>query len=96
MTAVLATTAAVAAGAFFLLWLVSLVVRDASIVDPFWGPSLAVVSWVAYVRADQPGSRGLLLALLVTWAIRLGTPRWDLGQGPALSGDAPMGTAGSR
>lgn len=39
MTPVLATTAIAVAGAFFLLWLVSLVVRDASIVYPFWGPS---------------------------------------------------------
>ncbi|MFH1103915.1 MAG: DUF1295 domain-containing protein [Actinomycetota bacterium] len=73
MTVVLVTTAAVAAGTFFLLWLVSLGVRDASIVDPFWGPSFAIVSWVAYLRADHPGSRGLSLAVLVSvWAIRLG------------------------
>ena len=56
MTVVLVTTAAVAVGTFFLLWLVSLGGRDASIGDLFWGPSFAVVSWVAYLVADHPGN----------------------------------------
>ncbi len=67
-------TAAIVAGAFFVaLWLISLAVRDASIVDPFWGPGFAVVAWVVYARADDPGTRGLLVTMLVTiWALRLG------------------------
>jgi len=70
---VLISTAVVAGGAFLLLWVVSLVVRDASIVDPFWGPSFAIVSWTAYAAAEDPGPRGLLVAILVTiWALRLG------------------------
>jgi steroid 5-alpha reductase family enzyme len=67
------TTMAVAAGGFTLLWLISLPLRNASIVDPFWGPSFAVISWVAWAVADDPGGRGLLLAVLVSiWATRLG------------------------
>jgi len=74
MSDVLAVTAVVAAASFTALWLVSLVVKDASIVDPFWGPSFAIVAWTAYAAADDPGGRGLLAAVLVTvWAVRLGT-----------------------
>ncbi len=66
-------SAAVAAGAFALLWLVSLAVRNSSIVDPFWGPAFAVVAWTGYLIADDPGGRGLLVAVLVTvWGMRLG------------------------
>lgn len=34
-------------GLMFLLWLVSLVRRDASVVDPFWGTGFAVVVWLS-------------------------------------------------
>ncbi len=74
MSDVLVITAVVTTAAFVTLWLVSLAVKDASIVDPFWGPSFAIVAWTAYAAADDPGARGLLLAILVTvWAVRLGT-----------------------
>jgi uncharacterized protein YbjT (DUF2867 family) len=36
---------AVALGLTTLLWLVSLLKRDASIIDVFWGPSFAVLAW---------------------------------------------------
>jgi steroid 5-alpha reductase family enzyme len=58
---------------FALLWLVSLAVGDASIVDIFWGPGFVVVG-VTYLVAT-PGAatlRGLLVfALATVWAIRL-------------------------
>lgn len=74
MSEVLLTAAATLAASFVALWLVSLVIRDASIVDPFWGPAFVIVTWVAYVAADDPGSRGLLVAVLVSiWGVRLGT-----------------------
>jgi steroid 5-alpha reductase family enzyme len=74
VASILVTTALVALGAFALLWLVSLLAKDASIVDPFWGASFVLVSWTAYVVADDPGSRQLLVALLVTvWGLRLTT-----------------------
>lgn len=72
MATIFLTSALVAAAAFIALWLVSLVVRDASIVDPFWGTAFALVAWVAYGVADSPGSQQLLTAVLVTvWGIRL-------------------------
>ncbi len=73
MSEVLIVSAVVAGGSFFLLWLLSLVMRDASIVDPFWGPAFAIIAWSAYAVADDPGARGLLVAVLVTvWGTRLG------------------------
>ena len=60
-------------GAMTLLWVVSVLRRDASIVDPFWGPGFVLVTF-AYLAADgRWGDRGLLAAVLVTaWAGRLG------------------------
>ena len=66
----LAAAVAVAA-AMFLLWLVSLAVRDASIVDITWGPLFVLIAWVAYSTGDgHPAA--LLVALLTTaWGLRL-------------------------
>lgn len=73
MTTVLLASAAVAVGGFVLLWLISLPLRNSSIVDPFWGPGFALVAWTGFVVADDPGGRGLLVAILVTvWGARLG------------------------
>ncbi|WKZ81854.1 MAG: DUF1295 domain-containing protein [Acidimicrobiia bacterium] len=73
MSQVLLTSGLVAVGAFTVLWVISLLVRDASIVDPFWGPGFVLIAWTAFVTAEDPGGRGLLLAILVTvWGLRLG------------------------
>jgi steroid 5-alpha reductase family enzyme len=62
----------VALGAMALLWLASLALRDASIVDPWWGPGFALLAWVD-VAVTGPHPRRLLLALLVSlWGLRLG------------------------
>jgi steroid 5-alpha reductase family enzyme len=75
----MATTALVVLALMVTLWLVSLALRNASIVDLFWGPGLAVVSWVAMLwsvshgQAPGEGARRLILALLTTlWGLRLG------------------------
>ena len=75
----LALAAAVAAGAMVLLWLASLVTRDASIVDIFWGPGFVLVAWAvfAWVGAhDLPDGgearRWLLVSLVTVWGLRLG------------------------
>ncbi|MEM8983740.1 MAG: DUF1295 domain-containing protein [Pseudomonadota bacterium] len=55
------------------LWLVSVVVKDASIIDIFWGPGFVLVAWVAYLFSDGVEARKLLLATLATvWGLRLG------------------------
>jgi len=73
LATVLWAAAAAAAGAMTLLWLVSLPLRDSSIVDIFWGPGFAVIAWVVFFLADGSDARRLLLVILTSvWGIRLG------------------------
>jgi steroid 5-alpha reductase family enzyme len=56
----------------FLLWLVSLALKDASIVDIFWGCGFVVVAWICYLTTNGFASRRILLTTLVTiWGLRL-------------------------
>lgn len=56
------------------LWLLSVAVRDASLVDIFWGPGFALVAWAcAYEQGLELGpGQWLLLGLVSVWAARLG------------------------
>jgi steroid 5-alpha reductase family enzyme len=56
-----------------LLWLISLWLHDASIVDPFWGTGFVVAVWVYFWLTPAGFStRKWLIALLVTlWGLRL-------------------------
>jgi len=63
---------AVSLGYMMLVWVLSLVVRDAGIVDSFWGPGFVVLAAVAPVLGGARTSRDLLvLALVAIWAGRL-------------------------
>src|SRR5262245_24429978 len=64
----------VLSAAFFLaLWLVSIVIRDASFIDAWWGLGVIVLAWSSYLQPDVPTPHGLMLAVLATaWALRLG------------------------
>jgi steroid 5-alpha reductase family enzyme len=54
------------------LWALSVRLRDASVVDVFWGPGFALVAWTSILVAG-PSPRGLLLAAFATaWGLRLG------------------------
>lgn len=66
--------AVVLLGAMVLLWLVSLPLRDVSIVDLFWGPSflLSAGVWAWVSPAGDPTRRALVLGLVGVWALRLG------------------------
>ena len=71
---VLAWAAGAVAALMFALWLVSVRVRDVSIVDPAWGPMFVVVAVVAAVAGDgAAGRRWLLLAMTALWGLRLGS-----------------------
>ena len=60
------------AGLMLVTWLVSLALRDASIVDPVWPLGFVVVAWVVLAIADGNRARGWLLVALVTiWGLRL-------------------------
>ena len=57
---------------FTILWLVSLAVRNSSIVDIWWGPAILIVGVSYYLIAVEPGSRArLTVALVGLWALRL-------------------------
>jgi steroid 5-alpha reductase family enzyme len=55
-------------------WVVSLFLRNASIVDPIWSLGFVVVGWVSFLsmRNNVDGVRtGVLLALVTIWGLRL-------------------------
>jgi steroid 5-alpha reductase family enzyme len=55
-----------------LLWLVSLLIRNASIVDIFWGIGFVLIAWLDYSLSPFMSSTKWLLLILVTvWGLRL-------------------------
>jgi steroid 5-alpha reductase family enzyme len=73
LTELLLTNLAVIAAAMLLLWLISIPLRNASIVDIFWGPAFAIVALVGWFLGDGDHDRRTLLAALTTvWGLRLG------------------------
>ena len=56
----------------FSAWLLSLRLRDAGVIDGFWGAGFVVVTWIYFALGDGTPQRKLILALLVTlWGVRL-------------------------
>ena len=55
-----------------LLWVVSIRVKDASIIDIAWGPACAMPAALTFLRTDGADPRALVLTVLVSlWAARL-------------------------
>jgi len=56
-----------------LLWLLSLIIKNSSIVDIFWGFGFVVSAWIAFFLASgSRGNRAWLMVILVTiWGLRL-------------------------
>jgi steroid 5-alpha reductase family enzyme len=72
MSEVMSAAAALVLAGMVALWAWSVRVRDASVVDPWWGPGFAAVAWTS-VAVAGPSPRGLLLAALASaWGLRLG------------------------
>jgi steroid 5-alpha reductase family enzyme len=69
----LVVTATVIVASVVLLWLVSLRLRNASIIDLFWGFGFVVIAWVAWLVLTSGGGsrRRLLLVLATAWGLRL-------------------------
>ena len=56
----------------FGLWLVSLAIRDVSIVDVFWGFGFVVIASLAFFATGEATHRKLLLIILTAaWGLRL-------------------------
>jgi steroid 5-alpha reductase family enzyme len=57
---------------FVVLWVASLAVRDASIVDRFWGVAFLVIASASSAASDGYETRSrLVLALVAIWGLRL-------------------------
>lgn len=80
------TAALFVSSAVTLLWLVSLILHDASIIDSFWGLGYVGSYWLLAAFISHPlGPRQLLLGALVTiWGLRLafyiGWRNWGKGE----------------
>jgi steroid 5-alpha reductase family enzyme len=65
-----------------ILWLVSLRLKDVSIIDIFWGPGIAGVVDIAAVLDHAGGPRASAALFLVNiWAIRLAAHIWSRHKG---------------
>ena len=60
-------------GGMTLLWLISLLLKNSSIVDIFWGTGFVILAWLYFaLTPDGFLARKLLLAVLTTiWGLRL-------------------------
>lgn len=55
-----------------LLWLVSVAIKNASIVDPFWGLGFVIISVVYFIKGGGFETRKIILLTLVAiWGLRL-------------------------
>lgn len=70
LVALLFISLATSLGAMFLLWCLSLALRDASIVDIWWGPGFALISLVTFAVA--PEGHALATGITALWGLRLG------------------------
>jgi len=58
---------------FFILWGVSVAIRDVSFIDSWWALGVIVLAWASYLQPDLKSTQGLILAALATvWGLRLG------------------------
>ena len=76
---VFGVVALVIAGMMVAVWAISVVIRDASIVDILWGPGFVVVAWTTFIVSFPDFSDGgdtrravLLCAMATVWGLRLG------------------------
>ena len=84
------------AGCVLVLWLLSIKLKDVSIVDIFWGPGFGLVALITYFMSEGQGieSRRLLMTLLtVAWSLRLGVYLFVRNHG---KGEDPRYTAAFR
>lgn len=72
--ALIGLSVGVAIGFMTIVWIVSLILRNASIVDIFWGLGFITLASVVFAMANSSGFRPLLLlGLVVVWGVRLAT-----------------------
>jgi len=68
----LKTSAATIGVLMVLVWFVSLLLKDASIIDLVWGTGFVLVAWAVWFRAEHRGTAQWILPVLTTiWGLRL-------------------------
>ncbi len=66
------TAALVILAVVVITWLISLALRDASVIDPVWPLGFVAVAITAFIAGDgDEGRRLLLLVLVAVWGLRL-------------------------
>ncbi len=71
-TTILITTLGATMAMMVVLWFVSLAIRNASIVDIFWGAGFAAIALITFTLTDGYHPRKLLITILaVVWGLRL-------------------------
>lgn len=69
---ILSTNLAATAALFVALWFLSLLRRDASVVDLFWGIGFVFVGWLSWVQVRGVHPTAVLLLVMVSiWGLRL-------------------------
>jgi steroid 5-alpha reductase family enzyme len=54
------------------VWFLSLLKKDASIADIFWGPGFVLVAWITFFLSDVDGPRHFIVVAMTTvWGLRL-------------------------
>ncbi len=72
LSQLLIVNALVVTGCVFSLWLLSLWLRDSSVVDIFWGFGFVVIAWASIAVSGSESSRRWLTVVLTTlWGLRL-------------------------
>lgn len=71
--AIYMATLAIILSCMVLLWVISVILRNASIVDPFWGTAFVISAWYAFSQTPDgdPGRKALLVILVTIWGLRL-------------------------
>ena len=71
------TAAITIATVMFTTWLISIALRNASIVDIVWGLGFVAVAWAVRTRVDgDPSRQWLLVAMTSLWGLRLAAYLW--------------------
>ena len=73
MLSIYANAALVILGLMIALWMISLLLKDSSIVDIFWGTGFVITAWFYFfLTPDGFAARKLLIVILTTiWGLRL-------------------------
>lgn len=83
MSEVFVRNAAAVAGMMLMVWLVSVLIKDASIVDIGWGLGFVLIAWVSFLASDKTPRCWLIVLLTTIWGTRLSAylARRNIGKG---------------